>query len=78
MSKSIDGLRTKWGAFKAVIRATWLWRVYGICTMKRPWISLLAPLIFGLTRVVGDKSEHPGFGNLALTLSNYRGHNMCV
>lgn len=41
MTKPIDGLRTKWGAVKAAIQATWFWRVYGVCAMKRTWTKFL-------------------------------------
>ena len=32
---------TKWNAFKSAVQSTWLWRVYGVCAMKRPWSKLL-------------------------------------
>lgn len=31
----------KWSTFKRVVQATWFWRVYGICAMKRTWTKLL-------------------------------------
>jgi hypothetical protein len=36
-----EGMRTKWNALKATVRATWFWRVYGVCAMKRTWTKLL-------------------------------------
>ena len=39
--KRADGLRTKWKIFKEVVQATWLWRVYCVCAMKRTWTKFL-------------------------------------
>ena len=41
MTLSIDGQRTKWGALKVVVQATWVWRVYCVCAMKRTWTKFL-------------------------------------
>ncbi len=38
---SLSFVRKKWNGFKANVQATWFWRVYGLCAMKRTWSKFL-------------------------------------
>jgi len=56
-------LRAKWRAFKTRIQATWFWRVFGVCAMKKLWTKfLVAVAIAGgwLSALFGlDLLNHP-------------------
>jgi hypothetical protein len=34
-------LRERWNAFKKRVQATWFWRVFGICAMRKLWTKFL-------------------------------------
>ncbi|MFA7095278.1 MAG: hypothetical protein WC383_02205 [Gammaproteobacteria bacterium] len=44
-TKSRTGaLRAKWQAVKKRVKATWLWRVFVVCAMRRLWTKFLVAI----------------------------------
>jgi hypothetical protein len=80
-------VQIKWSAFKANVQATWFWRVYGVCAMKRTWTKLLVAVSLSscflivragpglLTPILELKQMNRHEGILINVFFNPKGHN---